>query len=411
MKKVCSAAIEQLESFEAPAVRVGAHTCFQRESPTTIRSWLDNLCLAGVIGWGRISPHPAWSTGAGSHRTAACRPYQRRAHHILPSRVERSGCIRRSCSQVCGSQAVLTAVAVSPEGAAGCVLCSLTVAQPSWRTCSGSQRPRPSCKPSTALWELATAGLASADGFDQLRAMMDPRRKFVAAAQAPATSLRKRAAARTTAGRWSLLCEPGAENREGSAALRGASAGASLSPAHIAAAKRADAALEAHARILLCRYGVLFRELLVRESNAPRWRDLVPVLRRLEARGEIRGGRFVSGAFGEQYALAEAADGLRAARRQSAARTAEPAIAVAAADPLNLAGIVVPGERTPSIPGREVRYQNGSLVNEESPAQQAPAARKSRSIPDLLRSQALPASALRATAAAAQTSATRGLFP
>jgi ATP-dependent Lhr-like helicase len=122
--------------------------------------------------------------------------------------------------------------------------------------------------------------------------------------------------------------------------------------AAIAAAKQTDAALDAHARILLCRYGVLFRELLAREANAPKWRDLLPILRRLEARGEIRGGRFVSGPFGEQYALPEAADSLRKARTQHASRTTEPAITVAAADPLNLAGILVPGDRIPAIPGR-----------------------------------------------------------
>ena len=263
----------------------------------------------------------------------------------------------------------------------------------------------------TALWELATAGLASADGFDQLRAHDGPSPQICALPHRrppPACASAPPRAPRQGDGR----CSVSLAQRTGTvgAALRGASASASArSPAHIAAAKRADAALEAHARILLCRYGVLFRELLARESNAPKWRDLAPVLRRLEARGEIRGGRFVT---------VHSANSSRCPRRWTvfAARVAirgshrRAGITVAAADPLNLAGILVPGERTPSIPGREVRYQNGSLVNEESPAQQAPAARKSRSIPDLLRSQTLPASALRATAAAAQTSATRGCF-
>ncbi len=158
--------------------------------------------------------------------------------------------------------------------------------------------------------------------------MMDPRRKSAATAATAPTSLRKRAAARTTAGRWSLLSDPA--TRPGAPSTAATIPGAPFmtassswvgshnltSPtdtAHaIALARQTDAALDAHARILLCRYGVLFRELLTREANAPKWRDLLPILRRLEARGEIRGGRFVSGPFGEQYALPEAADSLPA---------------------------------------------------------------------------------------------------
>jgi ATP-dependent Lhr-like helicase len=162
--------------------------------------------------------------------------------------------------------------------------------------------------------------------------------------------------------------------------------------AAIAAAKQTDAALDAHARILLCRYGVLFRELLAREANAPKWRDLLPILRRLEARGEIRGGRFVSGPFGEQYALPEAADSLRKARTQYASRATESAITVSAADPLNLAGILVPGDRIPAIPGRTVSFLRGVTV-EENPSPTStpkpPRITRTRSIPDMLRAEAL----------------------
>jgi ATP-dependent Lhr-like helicase len=125
-------------------------------------------------------------------------------------------------------------------------------------------------------------------------------------------------------------------------------------------AKQKDAALDACARILLCRYGVLFRDLLERESNAPKWRDLLNILRRLEARGEIRGGRFVSGFAGEQFALPEAVESLRLSRRVDSPQE----IAVAAADPMNLAGIVVPGPRTAAVPGRHIRFRNGALVPE-----------------------------------------------
>jgi ATP-dependent Lhr-like helicase len=270
-----------------------------------------------------------------------------------------------------------------------------------------------------ALWELATAGLASADGFDQLRAMMDPRRKSAAVAQTPATSLRKRTAARTTAGRWALLLEPSTATDAPFMTASSSWVESHDAQAAIAAARRTDTALDAHARILLCRYGVLFRELLTREANAPRWRDLLPILRRLEARGEIRGGRFVSGPFGEQYALPEAVDSLRSARGREAARTQhatragahspgniEPAITVSAADPLNLAGILVPGDRTPAIPGRTVSFLNGVTVEENpSPATltKPPKPARTRSISDMLRAEAL-------TTRVPQPTASPGLF-
>ena len=127
--------------------------------------------------------------------------------------------------------------------------------------------------------------------------------------------------------------------------------------------------------MLLARYGVLFRDLLARESNAPKWRDLLGVLRRLEARGEVRGGRFVTGFGGEQFALPEAVESLRASRHTSD----ETLITVAAADPINLADIVVSGERIPSIPGRFVEYRNGTVANyEPESAQLSPKPKASR---------------------------------
>jgi ATP-dependent Lhr-like helicase len=173
--------------------------------------------------------------------------------------------------------------------------------------------------------------------------------------------------------------------------------------AAIERAKRRDAALEASARILLCRYGVLFRDLLARESNAPKWRDLLPLLRRLEARGEIRGGRFVSGAFGEQFAVPEAVESLRVARRQTEARASEAPITVAAADPLNLVGILVPGERVAAVPGREVQFQNGAAVGEAVAEALTIVRRRTRSVAEMLRAES---SATRAPATTAQT----GLF-
>jgi ATP-dependent Lhr-like helicase len=342
--------------------------------------WLDNLCLAGVIGWGRISPHPAWSAGEGS---APRRVIPTSAAPITFYLRESSEWLHLALAAKCVEEAVL-ARSLSPEAQQIRALLGQNGAAftADLQRLSGLDK----LHTTTALWELATAGIASADGFDQLRAMMDPRRKSAATSQTPATSLRKRAAARTTAGRWSLLCDP--TQSSGQHDLN-----ADRARAVVARAKQQDVALDAHARILLCRYGVLFRELLARESNAPKWRDLLPILRRLEARGEIRGGRFVSGAFGEQYCLPEAVESLRAARKQAALRADEAPIAVAAADPLNLAGILVPGERIPAVPGRELQFLHGAVV-EDTPftptATQTAKPKRTRSVADLLRSDSPP---------------------
>jgi ATP-dependent Lhr-like helicase len=111
--------------------------------------------------------------------------------------------------------------------------------------------------------------------------------------------------------------------------------------------------------MLLRRYGIVFRELLTRESIQLTWREVLIALRRLEDRGEIRGGRFVNGFLGEQFALPVAADSLRASRSQQPTREI---ITIAAADPLNLVGIVVPGERIPSNSGRAFTLRDGALA-------------------------------------------------
>jgi ATP-dependent Lhr-like helicase len=182
----------------------------------------------------------------------------------------------------------------------------------------------------SGLWELVAAGIITADGFDNLRALIDPKRR---AGQGHGRATRPR----HSSGRWSLLY-PGPLDGE----------------AHDPSAD--SAALEATCRMLLNRYGVVFREVLTRESILPRWREVLLALRRLEDRGEVRGGRFVSGFVGEQFALPLALESLRAARsRQPSGET----VTVSAADPLNLVGIIVPGERVPALSGRAVAFRNG----------------------------------------------------
>jgi ATP-dependent Lhr-like helicase len=129
---------------------------------------------------------------------------------------------------------------------------------------------------------------------------------------------------------------------------------------------KGEAAVERRARQLLDRYGILFRELLVRETNLPPWRSLLAIYRRLEARGEIRGGRFVNGFVGEQFALPAALDSLRRQRRAeapAAQKRSQPPVILSAADPLNLVGIVSPGARLSPYSNQAIAYQNGIPVD------------------------------------------------
>jgi hypothetical protein len=174
-----------------------------------------------------------------------------------------------------------------------------------------------------ALWELVAAGLFTADGFDNLRALIDPKRR---AGQGRGRKSRPR----HSSGRWSLLF-----------------------PAQTADRTKA---LESVCRVLLRRYGVVFRELTVREEFPVKWRELLMTFRRLEDRGEVRGGRFVDGFVGEQFALPMALESLRAARRLEATGQT---ITVAAADPLNLAGIILPGERVAALSGKTITLPVG----------------------------------------------------
>jgi ATP-dependent Lhr-like helicase len=125
---------------------------------------------------------------------------------------------------------------------------------------------------------------------------------------------------------------------------------------------------EAMAQRLLARWGVVFRDLLARETLAVPWRELLWALRRMEARGSARGGRFVTGFVGEQYALPGAVDALREVRRRE--RTGE-VVRLSAADPLNLVGIVLPGARVPALRSRFVTYRDGLPVADDEHAKTA----------------------------------------
>ncbi len=197
-----------------------------------------------------------------------------------------------------------------------------------------------------ALGELVSAGLVNADSFAGLRALLRPAVKR-SAAHAPRT---RRGGAliggMDDAGRWALVQRPAAEAKADTP-------------------KRSPAAtdpgtLEHVAWTLLRRYGVVFWRLLEREADwLPSWRELVRVLQRLEARGEIRGGRFVAGLAGEQFALPEAIPVLRELRRQPGDGQF---VCVSGADPLNLAGTLLPGDKVPALAGNRVLFRDGVPV-------------------------------------------------
>ncbi|HSV84691.1 MAG TPA: DEAD/DEAH box helicase [Ramlibacter sp.] len=188
-----------------------------------------------------------------------------------------------------------------------------------------------------ALAELVAHGLVTCDSFAGLRTLVMPEDKR--------NKLRRKRGARDPmddAGRWSLT-------RRGRPP---ADAPGALAAPHV----------EHIARVLLRRYGVVFRKLLEREDGLPPWRDLYYVLRRLEARGEIRGGRFVSGFSGEQFALPEAA----AALRKTAQTPGRERVAISAVDPLNLVGIVTPGDKVPRLPANRLLFEGGVPIAVQS---------------------------------------------
>jgi ATP-dependent Lhr-like helicase len=185
-----------------------------------------------------------------------------------------------------------------------------------------------------ALGELVSNGLVTCDSFAGLRGLVTPAEKRARLRR----RLNRVEADVDRAGRWSLTRRP-----------RLAASSSALAEPHV----------EHIARVLLRRYGVVFRKLLEREDGLPPWRELFYVYRRLEARGEIRGGRFVNGFSGEQFALPDAAGLLRKVANEPAQ---EEHVAISAADPLNLVGILTPGEKVPRLPGNRVLFQDGVPV-------------------------------------------------
>jgi len=328
------------------------------------------------VGWGRLSPHPATleaadtncgtDNGRDAERTGVSAP--RKTRRVIPTRVAPIAFFVREDADWLrplhpGAEDSSTSF-LSPVAQSLLELLKQRGALffPDMVRATGNLK----AEVETGLWELVAAGLVTADGFENLRALVTPKNASGVAA-IPGLRMAKVRRPRHAAGRWSLLYTDGAAGR--------------------------DRTAESCCWMLLRRYGAVFRDLLARETNLPRWRELQIAFRRLEDRGEVRGGRFVSGFQGEQFALPVAVESLRASRknaafsRQPSAVSSQPSvlsrqssvvgspmratgekdsipyagerIVISAADPLNLVGIIVPGERIPAISGRTVTFRDG----------------------------------------------------
>jgi ATP-dependent Lhr-like helicase len=319
-------ALQQLQGFEAPA-NAWEQQILARRVANYDPNVLDRLCLTGAVGWGRLSPHPAT---LGEHNGAIRR--------VVPTSVapltffireDADWMISRHVSD--GATASDADESVGLSHAAREVLAHLRQRGASFFTDIVRGAGKIKAELETALWELVTAGMITADGFDNMRALIDPKRR---AGHGKGHNARPR----HSAGRWSLL--------------------------HTSEALDRTRVLESICWTLLKRYGVVFREMVARETMAPRWREVLIALRRLEDQGEIRGGRFISGFLGEQFALPVAVESLRASARQPGLGEA---VTISAADPLNLVGILIPGDRVSSSSGKTITLVDGIATDPAEP--------------------------------------------
>ena len=310
--------LRQLQGFEIPA-NAWERQVLSRRIANYDPKWLDQLCMTGAVGWGRLSPHPATleDSAAGKRR-------------VIPTSVAPITFFVREESDWMSPHHPIVEQPESRGLSDGArqVLEFLRQRGASFFADIVRGTDKLKAEVETALWELVAAGVVTADGFDNLRSLIDPKRR---AGQGSGRISRPR----HSSGRWALLyADPAVERNR---------------------------AVEATCWILLKRYGIVFHDLLAREPNLPKWRELQMAFRRLEDRGEIRGGRFVDGFLGEQFALPVAVESLRATRKLPP--TGE-AITVSAADPLNLVGILVPGDRVPAISGKAVVFRDGVAVQD-----------------------------------------------
>jgi len=327
--------LTQLQGFEAAAASWEEDLLRSRLAAYD-PAWLDALSLEGMVAWGRLTTRtPRPPSEGDAPRRAAATVGRQAPIAIFP---------RESAAWL------LTA---SDEGeapelshAANDVAGFLERRGASFESEIAAGSGRLPGEVEDALCELVAAGRVTADGFQALRSLMGRGKR--ARVEGRRLGGTRNPGGRRPQGRWSLLRRHGSEGVTPPSAQPGTQADLVVSP------------LEAFARQLLTRWGVVFRDLLAREARAPAWRELLPVYRRLEARGELRGGRFVAGPAGEQFALPDALDALRALRRREASTgPGGHVVKVSTCDPLNLVGILTPGARAAPQPGRWIEWVDG----------------------------------------------------
>lgn len=356
--------IEQLQGFELAAGAWERHVLPARVAEYS-PSLLDALCLSGDVAWGRVVPRAtaaaptraapitlalrrdlAWLLGAGSESASESAPATATAtapvsaSGTAPATATAPAPVSASATAPAPVSATATAPApASVSDSARAVLAALERAGASFLTDLLAATGLPMPELEEALWELVAAGAITADGFAALRALMEP------SPRGGGVAGRLARGAPVASGRWSLLRPPPAE------------------PVDV---------VEALARQYLCRYGVVLRDLCAREPGAPPWSALLKVYRRMEMAGEIRGGRLVAGFVGEQFALPEALDALRATRKEP---PSGEIVEISGCDPLNLTGIITPGPRVPAVMGNVVLYRDGVPLVPLAPAEERPGTR------------------------------------
>jgi ATP-dependent Lhr-like helicase len=317
------AIIEQLEGFEAPAAAWEGELLPARMVEYD-PAWLDALCLSGEVVWARLTPLSRSTAVESGERTRGSGPVRNTPIALL----------RRKNFALWSSVFPQPAPTTTSEFSTTTqvVYDYLNTRGASFFTDIVENTKLLRSQVEEALAELVANGIVVSDSFAGLRALLTPgSRKTQAAAR---RKHRQPIYEMASAGRWSIL-------------------------QRTTSAQNETALTEEVAWALLKRYGVVFKRLLEREGVTLPWRVLLRFYHRLEARGDIRGGRFVAGISGEQFALPEAIGMLRAIRRAGAQ---ESLISISAADPLNLVGIIIPGSRITAHTSNRVLYQDGAPI-------------------------------------------------
>lgn len=320
--------LRQLSGYEAAASAWEPHILSSRLMNYRPDN-LDYLCLRGTITWGRLSPPTLDQGPSGYKRKQRVTPTSVAPICLFPR--EDSEWLIPLARKVSGIQQAFVPEILSAVAQDVHQYLQQYGASFFGDLVKGTQHLQAEIE--QALWELASVGLVTADGFDNLRSLLDPHRR---------RGERKHHNKRTrhTIGRWVLLHRA----------------------THLPTKKQPSETdtIEAITHQLLQRYGIVFRDLLKREALTLPWRDLLVYFRRLELRGEIRGGRFVAGFTGEQFALPDALEALRAVRKDPQIGAQE--VRLSGVDPLNLAGIILPGPKITALPNNVVVFRDGVTV-------------------------------------------------